>query len=88
MKVEPGVALFGVVFASAFMPGAFALIQWTGLVDPRVGVLTYAIWLYVASVTASAIGAYCVLALCNWLSSVAVSGPKETLPNQHKTGVQ
>jgi branched-subunit amino acid transport protein len=73
MKFEPGVALFGVVVASILMPGAFALIQWLGMVDPRAGVFTYALWLYVASVTISVIGAYGFLALCKWLSLVTIS---------------
>jgi len=73
MKVDPGVAILGVVIASIFMPGAVDLIQWAGLVDPREGVFTYAFWLYVASIAISAIGACCTLAFCNWLSSVTLS---------------
>jgi hypothetical protein len=73
MKFEPGVALFGVVIASMLMPGAFDLVEWANVVDRRAGVFTYALWLYVASVTISAIGAYGVLVLCKWLSSVAIS---------------
>jgi branched-subunit amino acid transport protein len=73
MKFEPCVALFGVVIASILMPGAFELIEWASVVDPRAGVFTYALWLYVASVTISAIGAYGILVLCKWLSSVTIS---------------
>jgi hypothetical protein len=73
MKLELGIAVFGVVIASIFMPGAVHLVQWLGVVDPQASVFTYALWLYFASVTISAMGAFAILAFSRWLSSVTAS---------------
>jgi len=73
MKFELGFAFYGVIIASILMPGAVHLIQWLGVMDPLAGIFTYALWLYFASITISAMGAFGILALCRWLSSMTAS---------------
>lgn len=73
MKLELGFVFFGVIIASIFMPGALHFVKWLGVVDLQAGIFTYALWIYFASITMSAMGAFAVLKLCRWLSSMSES---------------